>query len=180
MNIARRALALLCACLLIAGGAPIARAERLSEPELKAALIVNILLFIQWPAGRLANGEPFHLCLFEGGAIEQALARSEGQRIHGGALTIQRVDKGSNRLAECEAVFVPGHSPHDLARAAVASRTANALVVSEGERSLQGGAGVALSQIGNRVVFDIDLQALRAAGLSASSKLLRLARAVVE
>jgi hypothetical protein len=85
-----------------------------------------------------------------------------------------------DHLTGCQAVFVESGDPYALLRVAAASRSMAILVLAEGDHAVQQGAGIGFSLAGNHVVFDIDLAALRAAGFSVSSKLLRLARSVSE
>lgn len=166
--------------LALAGRGMGVRADQASETEIKAALITNILLFIQWPESRLAGEQVFHLCTVDGGALDQALTRSTGTKIQSAPIVLVPLDKALSRIGACEALFVGSDQPHTLARVATATRGLPILVIAEGERSLQGGAMLALVRIGNRMGFDINLSMLRGAGLTASSKLLRLARAVEE
>ena len=171
----RRAAAVL--GLLTFAGAQ-AAPEPAPEAQVKAAVIYNLLLFIDWP-GEGAAGD-FRLCLFEGGALASALEGFAGKAIHGRRLTLQTVGDAPEDLRACQAVKVESGNPVALARAGAAARTQPLLVIAEGAAALDRGAMILLATAGARVVFDIDLAALRRARLGASSKLLRLARQVVE
>ena len=66
----RRSLSLPTACLLALGGLLAhARAWAVDEGELKAAIIFNVLLFVEWPSDVAPPPRtPMVLCLNPGGA----------------------------------------------------------------------------------------------------------------
>lgn len=150
------------------------------EAEVKAAIVFNVLQFVQWPAGSLVPGAPLVVCAPEGGGLASALARFDGMRVRDAGFLFRQIPRTLEHLAECNAIFVESGDPYLLLRVVAASRTQAILVIAEGSHALPQGVDVGLALAGNRVVFDINLAALRAAGFAVSSKLLRLARSVIE
>jgi len=148
------------------------------EVRVKAAVIYNLLLFIDWP-GDIPTGD-FRLCLIEGGALAVALQDFAGKPIHGRRFAPHPIGGGADELQSCFAVMVEAGNPVALARAGATARNRPLLVIGEGTGATDRGAMVSLAAQGSRMVFDVDLGALRRAHLGASSKLLRLARRVVE
>ncbi|MDD5250498.1 MAG: YfiR family protein [Rhodocyclaceae bacterium] len=163
---------------LFAAVAVRAEPEPAAEAPVKAAVIYNLLLFIDWPAD--GPGGDFRLCLFEGGALASALEGFVDKSVHGRRLALQLVGNAPEKLWTCGAAVVEGGNPAALARAAAAAKTQPLLVIGEGASALDRGAMIGLATVGSRIAFDIDLAALRRARLTASSKLLRLARQVLE
>lgn len=149
------------------------------EAEVKAAVVFNLLSFVEWPAGAPAADRQLTLCTFEGGALEAALLSHEGKAVRGVGFAVRRAGVADD-LHQCWAVFAEAGNPAALGRSAAAARTQPLLVIGEGAGALEQGAMIGIAVIGGRVAFDVDLAALRRARLSVSSKLLRLARTLVE
>jgi hypothetical protein len=174
----RRLSLVIAAAMLFAAAAPARAGEGASVAEIKAAAVVNFLLFAHWPQ-ELAPETPLRLCTFADEAIEQLFSRHEGKRIRTTTLVLQHLDRHLGEASACSAVFVDTGNPVDLRRVVAATRGRPILVMAVGEGSLQEGAMIALSVAGGRVVFDVRLDAARAAGIDFSAKLLQLARNVL-
>lgn len=166
--------------LLLCAAAPAWSAPTAREAEVKAAVVVNVLQFIDWPAGSVPNGQALVLCAAEDGSLTAALAVHGGMRIRGTMLVVRAIRRHMDNLAGCHAIFVEPDDPHVLPRLAAATRAQSTLVIAEGERVTRAGAGIGLSIAGSRIVIDVNLAALRREGFAVSSKLLRLAREVID
>jgi hypothetical protein len=160
------------ACLLALLLAPwLAMPQALPEHQLKAQIALRALLFVQWPPSALADNQPLALCLTEPGALADALEAMAGQSINGHRLEARRV--AADRLEDC-------HVAHVGAPALDALRTTprGLLLIGDAHALTERGVMLNLVLDQRRVVFDIDLQAARRAGLELSTQLLRLARFV--
>ena len=155
-------------------------AEVAPEAEVKAAVVFNLLSFIQWPIGWQPTSRSLHLCTFEASSIERELSRHSGKPVHGLFLVIRRIAGSAEELEQCQAVFVESANPSALARAAATASSQPLLVVGEGAWALERGAMIGVSLVSGRVALDVDTVALRRSRLVASSKLLRLARTLIE
>lgn len=153
--------------------------ERADENEIKAAVIYNLLLFVQWPESVAAPGA-FRFCVQDEGALTTALRAFERKKLHGRALEIHRINRGYEELDACSAVMVEAGSPGVLTRLVVAARNRPLLVIAEGTGVVERGAMIGLHTDGGRVTFDINLGAMKRSGLAPSSKILRLARTLIE
>lgn len=154
-----------------------AQAEERSvgEQELKAALIRNIPLFVQWttPSPRL------QLCVFEASPMGKALA----EIVPPSAATtrpiqLQQVSDNPEEWRQCQIFWVDGERISSLGRLAAAARQHSILLLAEGIGTLDRGAMITLSVEGSRILLDVEQGAAQAAGITISSKLLRLARSV--
>lgn len=154
-------------------------AERVDENEVKAAVIYNLLLFVQWPAQVSSTGS-FRFCVLDDGALTMALRRHERKPVQGRALEIHRVNAAPEDLGTCLAVMVEAGSPRVLARLGVLARTQAILVIAEGAGAVDRGAMIGLHTDGGHVSFDINHGAMKKSGLAASSKILRLARTLID
>ena len=71
-------------------------------------------------------------------------------------------------------------SPELLARLRLVAHGRALLILAEGAGALDRGAMIGIHGDGGRIGFDINLRAMKSSGLGASSKLLRLARSLIE
>jgi hypothetical protein len=178
MLFARSILAAGLGLLLMAGHAGSAVAAA-SAAEVKAAATANFLLFVRWPSPNAPNSK-LRLCVLAEAPLVPELQRFDGLPVQGTTLSLQPIDRSLAEVRLCDAIYVDRENPHDLPRVVAATRGQPILIIAEGEHALQQGAMIALSVIGTRIVFDINLAAARSAGLNLSAKLLRLARSVAE
>ncbi|HEX8962878.1 MAG TPA: YfiR family protein [Rhodocyclaceae bacterium] len=171
-------LAVLAACAALCGVGQ-ATAGQPSEEEVKAAVAFNLLQFVKWPAAALAPGQPLVLCAPESSGISRLLARYGGTRINDTTLVVKLLNRHLDGLDACQAMFVAAGDPYAVLRASAATQGKPILLIAEGDRAIEQGAGMGVSLAGSHVVLDVDLAALTASGLVVSSKLLRLARTVI-
>ena len=150
------------------------------EPDLKAAIISNRLLFVDWPtAGALAAPDDQLVVCYQGPSpVADALVRLDGKSVKGKVLKVVQV--GNGKTGQCHAFYLaPGNSGNlgailpDLGKAPI-------FVAADSPEYAKRGVMLNLDLAGGRVVFDIDLRSAQKAGLQISSKALRLARQVIE
>lgn len=166
-----RPLATLFGALLLSGAVATASAQpqAAAAHELKALVVLRSLLFVEWPPAQLAPEQPLQLCLLDDGPLGRALLGMSGQQVGRHGLKVRQV--GAGGLAGCHVAVVGaardwGPVPEST------------LLVSDAPGMLQHGVMLNLQVEDGRVVFDIELGAVRRAGLDISAKLLRLARFV--
>lgn len=169
------------ACALLAlrlvGFAPPAFAQ-VPEAELKAAIIVNMLLFVDWPGSGNGGVEAMTLCHLDESPVAVALTRLDGRVLKGKSLKIRQVTPEA--LSGCQLLYVSPGNAGTLARVVAGARAASLLLAGDSPDYLNRGIMLNLEIVAGRVVFDIDLRAAQRAGLQVSSKALRLARQVIE
>lgn len=167
----------LAALLALAAACAAPAQTTLHESEAKAAAVYSFLQYVDWPGNR---SEPLVLCLVGNPASLLLSGQFQGQPVRGRTLAVRALDEKLAQLGHCEAVFVESADPHDLQRVAAFARRKPVLVIAVGGQALASGATIALSVTGGKISFSVNLEAAREAGLSVSSKLLRLARTVIE
>lgn len=163
------------ACLLALGllaGRP-AAAQSANPDALKAEVIYRLLMFVTWPAEREGAGRPLQLCTLGEGRMDSALQSLAGRSIRHLSVEVRRQAR-PDQLAGCHLLYLPAAQP--ALRAALAELPI--LVVSDVAAMLDQGAMINLQIEDGRIVFDVDLDAARRAGLAVSTQLLRLARFV--
>lgn len=167
-------LAVLCLCLALPPGVAHAQERTAGELQIKAAMVRNLLLFVQWPTPPALS--PL-LCLFEGSTLQPSLAPPTTDATRKPA-PVRIVGDNPDDWRPCHAFWVDEDRSSVLARLAVAARRQPLLLISEGNSVLERGAMISLAVEGGRMALEIDHASARAAGLGIHAKLLRLARRV--
>lgn len=145
-----------------------------SPEALKAEVVYRLLMFVSWPAEREVAGRSLQLCTVGEGRMDSALQGLAGRPIRQLSVDVARHPPRADQLAGCHLLYLPG--PQPALRPALAELPV--LVVSDAAAMLDQGAMINLQIEDGRIVFDVDLDAARRAGLAVSTKLLRLARFV--
>jgi hypothetical protein len=174
---ARRRTAAFLALLLATGLTSRSQTAKPTEYQVKAAYLVNFLKFIEWPASAASVADdPYPVCVLGqdpfGSALDAALA---GESVKGHPLVPRRVSK-TRDAAGCRVVFL-GADSGDIKKT-VTALDKSALTVSDLPQFLKRGGMIQFVLEGNRVRFEVNLAAAKAAGLSLSSELLKVAAAV--
>lgn len=148
------------------------------EPELKAAILINMLLFVDWPTPAGRSQDRLTVCYLAASPVATALAQLGGKLLKGQPVQVVRADAAT--LGDCQVLYLSPSDVTGLPRLASGLPGRGILLVGDSPGYLQRGVMLNLETEGGRVVFDIDLRSLRQAGLTVSSKVLRLARHVTE
>lgn len=151
-----------------------------AESEVKAALVYNLLLFVQWPEDRLPGDSTLRLCVLGMAAAEDGIDKLGGKVVHNRSLAVRRIAGSGDEARACQAIWVDESKSAQLGRLALAARGNGVLLLGEGAATLAQGAMIAVANEGGRLVFNVDNGAAREARLTISSKLLRLARNVID
>ena len=155
---------------------PSARADESPEYRLKAAFLYNFALFTEWPA---EVGSTLTLCLYGpdpfGKEIDALQAKAVGAR----SIEMQHRAIGA-ALGGCQIVFISAPAMAGLPRVLAAVQGSPVLTVADSPGAARLGVALNMTVLQGRVAFEANLGAARAARLSLSSKLLRLATEVLQ
>lgn len=173
---ALRQLALLLACLGLAA----LPAHAVERSDLEAAIVFNILLFVDWPPqASPAPGGTLVLCLDTASRLAPPLRSLAGNRLRSYRLEVHELNAGDS-LHGCHALFIDAGARLPAATLRRQLRGTPVLVIADQAGVADDAVAVRLGETDGRVAFDVDLAVARTAGLSISSRLLRLAHKVVE
>lgn len=172
---------MLIACGWIAASWPARPDPVLHAPEaaVKAAMVFNVLAFVKWPDTRFGITDPLLLCVLGDDATDQSLLRLDGSLTQGRRLKVERLPTSRQEQQRCQAIFISNANSSVLYRVAAATHGLPTLLLGEGATALENGAMIALTLSADRYVLDVNMPAVLAAELVVSSKLLRLARRVI-
>lgn len=166
--------------ILFCGGAEAVAAEAPSrEFQVKAAFLYNFVQFVEWPPQAfrepdspivigVLGQDPF------GAFLDQLVA---GEAVKGRRLVVERY-RWIGDVGECHVLFVSGSEGRRAAQIAAALKERSILSVCDWEGLMEQGAMVRFVTERQRVRLRINLDAVRAGGLTISSKLLRSAETV--
>lgn len=161
------ALALLCL--------PAREATAVERGALEAAIVFNVLQFVEWP-GEVAqpDGAPLTLCFKGSSPLLPSALQLDGRPIRRMTLRVMRLDGVQH---QCQAVYLDSMQGEADARAAIREP---ALVIGGSDYRPAVSPSIQLLFLEGRLAFDIDKRKAQSAGLVISSRLLRLARTVIE
>lgn len=163
---------------LLGSGQP-AFADPSSEGVVKSAVVFKVLLFVDWPPA-VQSADVLRLCLLQEGAFLNQMQLYGGRKINGQTLNVSLRQGSPEGMQGCHAVFVETGNPPLLNRAIALARQQPMLVLGEGHQALAQGAMITIDTEGGKIALDIHLESLRKSQLNVSSKLLNLARRVIE
>ena len=170
---------LLVGSLLVAGAgaAPSAAQTDTLEYDVKAVFLLNFTRYVDWPDAPAPA--PFRLCVLEPNPFGPRLdAVVAGETWRDQAIVLAVVHE-SSETAGCHLLYVPAAATERFVaiQRSVAARPI--LTVGETRRFFSAGGMIHLFLQDSRVRFSINQRAAVTAGLTISSRLLRLAREIV-
>lgn len=179
-SIALKLSGLLAAAVLgLAGHAP-ARAQPYSRAQVEAAYLLNFIRYTAWPVEAAPPPEaPLVVLVYRAPETADALeAIADRERVFGREIEVRRVrsdDRLAHEIPGAHVLYVGDGA--DVAGAL--SRVGDfVLTVGTAPRFSESGGMFRLVPVGNRLVFDANLDAIRASGLTVSARVLQLARHV--
>jgi hypothetical protein len=152
-----------------------------SQAEIKAAFIFNFAKFTEWPPQAFAGANtPLSVGFLGADDVRDAFqALSAGKEINGRKVETRQVSAAEDGRA-CQVLFIGEVNPALEAGALKRARVSGALAVGESETFLAHGGMIRLLVESNRMRFDVNVGAVNRAKVRLSSKLLALARGVVD
>jgi hypothetical protein len=165
-------------CIASALLSPAAQANAPSrEYQVKAAFIYNFTQFIEWPDKSFSDArsplvvavvgaDPF------GGLLENTFA---GKTIANRTVAIKYFARTED-IGACHVLFVPPNEAGNLSEGLKRLDGQAVLLIGENDSFTADGGSIRFYTENNKIRFEVNLDATRAAGLKLSSKLLQLAK----
>ena len=156
----------------------LARADRPSEYQIKAAYLYNFGKFVNWPAD-VATASEFDVCVLGSDPFGPLLdATVSDSTINGKRVIAKRIARAQN-AADCRVVFLATSESQRLSSDLAVLSKLHVLTVSDNPHFLERGGMIQFVFEGDRVRFEVNLTAAQEAGLTLSSELLKVASKVV-
>jgi uncharacterized protein DUF4154 len=168
--------------LFLVSVSPSFPAQTATAPEYlaKANYLANFPSFVEWPPEAFPTGKaPFLVCVFGDFSFGTSLAElSRGTLVHDRRLEIRWIHK-PQELSSCHILFVSRSEQKKYSRALDVVRGRMVLTVGETPEFLDAGGILSFSGQKGTIQFDVNLGAANKAHLKISSRLLALARRVL-
>lgn len=166
-------------CLVLGILAPATLAGSVpTEPEIKAAFILNFIKFVEWPSTAFRSPEdPIVLSVVGRDPIDAAVKGLDGKSVSGRQVVV-RVAQGLASLERCHILFVGESEKGGVAPVLGAVQRWPVLTVANFEGFAPKGGTIGFVRQGDRVGFEINEESARRAGLKINAKLLYLGKSV--
>jgi len=178
-----RVCASFCALLLLFGSAELigaAQGPAANETVWKANFLAKSAAFIEWPVDSpMHNANSFRWCVYGTFSFGTTLAELTRDLTFEGKRSEVKWIRKDTELSGCQIIFVTRSEAKNYAKVLDAARAGRALTVGETADFLDAGGMVALFTDGKAPTFEVNLDAADAAKLKLSSRMLALARRVV-
>ena len=162
--------------LILTGGISSAPAQSLEEHDVKAAFVLKLLNFVQWPSE--AGGHDLIIGFIGADATSDSLQRQvAGQSFNGRKVVVRRMGLDGD-LKSCQMIFVGASEGKNAMAVLERVRGTSVLTVGESAGFGQHGGIVNLLLSDGRIRFEVNSHAAEQAHLQISSRLLSLATIV--
>lgn len=149
-----------------------------SEARVKAAYIFNFAKLIDWPESSFEQNEsPLYLGVVGEDPVVEALAGIEGKTVRGRPIIITRF-KRNDTVSGCHILFIGISEQNQYHQYLSNLQNIACLTVSTIDRFAHTGGMINFIIVNNRIRFEINISATRAARLNISSRLLKVATVV--
>lgn len=175
----RRVLWVLAVVLLFLNGTR-AQSPAVGEYQIKAAFLFNFAKFVEWPSGSFAPAPaPLRICVLGRDPFGAELRHIVDEKtVNGRRFEIDYVvEVRASRT--CHILFIASSEKIRAPQILEMLRGASALTVGDSEGLVQQGVMINFVLDDNRVQFEVNRKAIEVAGLKISSKLLSVAKLVV-
>lgn len=162
--------------LALAMGA--AQAQTMDEDALRAAFVLRLAQYTQWPASAL-EGQVLWLCAAGlRPAANQALKSLEGRTVNGNPLRVRLLSQVGEAEHDCHVLVLGQPDAATLKPWIASSGGAPVLVMGTSPEALRAGAGIALINEPQGMAFSVNHGESKRRGLVLAAPVLRLAREV--
>ncbi|MGA2562138.1 MAG: YfiR family protein [Steroidobacteraceae bacterium] len=165
-----------CLSLALIAFAPAVLSDDLPEYRLKAAFLYNFALFTEWPAD---TNPTLNLCVYGRDPFGEEIDALQGKAVGDRHIAVRRVTS-VNALSVCQIVFIADPSGDGISRVLTSLRGATVLTITDTPGAAKQGVALNMSVVKDKITFEANLTAARAANLKLSSKLLSLATEVLQ
>ena len=149
-----------------------------TEAQVKAAYLFNFGRFVSWSGERASTGQ-FQICILGKDPFGEVLdATVRGESIDHKNITVQRL-AGMQQAASCNILFVGISEAGRLSSILADAQRMHLLTVSDVRHFAEQGGNIGFVEQGDRVRFEVNLQAAERNHLVLSSELLKVAVKVI-
>ena len=155
--------------------------QGVSEEQVKAAYLYSFAKFIEWPSGSFRTpNSPFHFCVVNNRSFQAELDRTvKGKSVAGRMIEVVSV-LDAEQSRSCHLLFIDDSQERTFRQIIRALHGANILIVGETRNFIDGGGVIGFVMEDEHVYFEINQKEATVAGLYVSSRLLSVAKRVIQ
>jgi hypothetical protein len=151
---------------------------KIRDYQLEAVYLFNFTQFIDWPPGATDDTRPFAICILGEDPFGRYLDDTvRGETRSNRPLSVARYRRVDD-VADCQVLFISRSESSQLDAIVQRLHGQSVLTVSDSDDFVQRGGAIGFVPQDGRIRLHINLRAAKAAGLTISSKLLRVAESV--
>jgi hypothetical protein len=154
-----------------------ARSLEGTEYQIKAAMMVNFIQFIDWPDDPGRSGDLMTIGIIGADNFGPTLDAIEGRIVNGKQLKIRRF-KSIQEISQCQILFVPESETSRINEIISSLRGTPVLTIGEAERFTQLGGIIRFYIEEKHVRFEINQTAAIQSKLKISAKLMEIAKII--
>jgi YfiR/HmsC-like len=170
-------------CVLVASAvsASLAVGQSPTEYQVKAAYLYNFAKFVEWPSSSFASPTvAMQICILGQNPFGSELQKiTNGKLVNGHAFAI-RYARSAQEVRGCHILFIASSEGAHIKRTLEELRGSNVLTVGDSPGFLEEGGMINCVLEDDRVQFQVNHKAINEAGLYVSSRLLSVAKLVIE
>jgi uncharacterized protein DUF4154 len=174
----RTVLYLVLAAAIAAGASPVIGQPQPGEYDVKAAFCYNFLTFVEWPPS-ITSAEGLRFCVMGERPVLDAFRDLNDQVAAGRKLVVLPLSSRDD-VRSCDVLFIGPRSARDLAGIMRSLEGTATLTIGDTAGFALRGVIINFYLENRKVRFEINAAAARQAGITISSKLLKLAGAVYD
>ena len=159
----------------------ITAAQKTTDVRVEAAYIYNFAKFVEWPPYKFPDSStPIRFCVVNDFAFHTELTRVVSNKSISGRLMEVALLRDPSQALQCHVLFINAAHERQMEHLLKALRSASVLTVGETDGFLDAGGMINFTLHNDQVQFRINHKAAQEANLYLSSRLLILAKSVVE
>lgn len=149
-----------------------------SEEDIKAAYLYNFAKFVEWPDHLFdSKTSPIVLCVLGENTFGDALKALENKRVMGRPFVVRHIRR-PEQARGCQILFISDSEKAGFSDIVQSLGGKHCLTVSSIRNFARMGGMVGFVRVGNNIRFEVNLDTVNHAGLTISSRLLKIAMIV--
>ena len=155
-------------------------AESLEEHNVLAALTLNIVRFTSWPAGAFKEAsDNITLCLIGDNIVQQAFENIKHKGVGNKRLNVVFLSRLRN-FESCQVLYISELKRNILLQVIDEVKNLPVLTIGESNEFAHEGGMVGMENVRGKIQLTVNLSVVKVAGLTISSRLLKLATVIGE
>ncbi|MEI6205205.1 MAG: YfiR family protein [Desulfuromonadales bacterium] len=149
----------------------------MDEFKIKAAMLYNFTKYVEWPPETGAAGKQLNVCITGNSPIKRHIDQLQGKQANGRTLAVRFVTS-PDEISGCNMLFIDSSEYRRLSAFLQQGSRKPMLTVSDISQFASLGGMIGFFEQDDKIRFEINQDATLQAGITISSKLLKLARLV--